>query len=333
MAEQSIGWATTGTGDGVSGGYNEARMASMMQSQFGNGVLFTGNRFQRTWGANTVTVQTGACVIDGYFYENTSNVTINMTSGASGTYYLVVYINTNAVDSACHANVTANNPTATTIGAKTVRLAIVTSTAYATPPAGVDFIPLHTITWNGTVITAMTDIRQFIQPVTPTLSVIRMEKSAAQAIGTGLVGGDINAYATLYQMTDGLMTGNVSTGVITLNATGVYLVEASVVWATQATPAGNRYLRIGSASELVTEVSATTLTATSLANVASGTLVPTDGFVQRLTTTIIRGQTNFSSSPAYETIFLRAAQNSGVSQNITRASITVTRLSDVPPIV
>jgi hypothetical protein len=333
MAEQSIGWATTGTGDGVSGGYNEARMASMMQSQFGNGILFTNNRFQRSFTNTSITIQSGACVVDGYFYENTSSKTINMTSGASGTYFLVIYINTNATDSPCHANVTANNPTATTIGAKTVRLAVVTSTAYTTPPAGVDFIPLHSITWNGTAITAMTDIRQFIQPVTPTLSVIRMEKSAAQAIGTGLAGVDVNAYATLYQMTDGLMTGNVSTGIITLNATGVYLVEASVVWATQATPAGNRYLRIGSASELVTEVSATTLTASALANVASGTLVPTDGFVQRLTTTIIRGQTNFTSSPAYETLFLRVAQNSGVSQNITRASITVTRLCDIPPIV
>jgi hypothetical protein len=333
MAEQSIGWATTGTGDGVAGGYNEARMASMMQSQFGNGILFTGNRFQRTWASTSVTVQTGACVIDGYFYENTSNVTINMTSGASGTYYLVVYINTNATDTACHANVTANNPSATTIGAKTVRLAIVTSTAYATPPAGVDLIPLHAITWNGTAITAISDIRQFIQPVTPSLSVIRMVKTSALSIATGGTGTDVNAYTTLYQMTDGLMTGNSSTGVISLNAEGIYLVEASVVWATQATPAGNRHLRLCSASEDVTEVSATSLSSTGLIDVVGGTLSPTNGYVQRLTTTIFRDQVNLTSTPSYETLFLRVTQTSGTAQNITRASITVTRLSDVPPIV
>ena len=333
MAEQSIGWATTGTGDGVSGGYNESRMSSMAESQFGNGVLFTGNRLQRSWGSTSVTVQSGACMVNGYYYENTSNATINFTSGASGTYYLVIYINTNATDTACHANVTANNPTSTTIGAKTVRLAIVTSTAYATPPAGVSLIPLHSITWNGTAITAVTDIRDFIQPVTPTLPVMRMTKTSSQSIATGTTGVDVSGYSVLYQESDGIFSGNASTGVITLSTRGVYLVEASVVWATQATPTGNRHLRLCSASEDVTEVSAESLGPNELISVAGGTLVPTSGYVQRFTTTIIRDQVNTTSTPSYQTLFLRVAQTSGIAQNITRASLTVIRIADVPPIV
>lgn len=333
MAEQSIGWTTNGTGDGVNGGYNEARMASMMQSQFGNGILFTGNRFQRSWTATSVTVQTGACVVTGYFYENTANETINFTSGAAGTYYLVIYINTNATATACVANVTANNPSATTIGAKTVRLAIVTSTAYLTPPAGVSFIALHSIAWNGTAITAINDIRQFIQPVTPSLSVVRMIKTAAQSIATGLAGSDVTTYATLQQETGSVFSGNVSTGIITLSASGVYLVEASVVWATQATPSNTRHLRLCSASEISTEVSASSMSASMLVSASGGTLVPTTGYVQRLTTTIVRDQVNTTSTPTYETLFLRVAQDTGVAQNLTRASITVTRLADTPPTV
>ena len=333
MAEQSIGWATTGTGDGVAGGYNEARMASMALNQFGNGVLFTGNLFQRTWSTTSVTIQSGACMIEGYYYENTTSVNINFTSGTTGTYYLVVYINTNATATACHANVTANNPSATTIGAKTVRLAIVTSTAYATPPAGVSLVPLHTITWNGTAITAVSDIRDFIQPVTPTLPVVRMVKTAAQSIATGTAGADVTAYATLYQELGGIYSGNVSTGAITLNTRGVYLVEASVIWATQTTPSGNRHLRLCSASEDVTEVSAESLGPNELISVAGGTLVPTTGYVQRFTTTIIRDQTGTASTPTYQNLFLRVAQTTGVAQNITRASLTVIRIADVPPIL
>lgn len=341
MAEQSLGWATTGTGDGVSGGYNESRMTSMQSNSFGAGVMFTGNRFQRTWTTTSVTIDTGACMVNGYFYENTSSVTINLTSGTAGTYYLVVYLNTNATTTACVSNVTANNPSAITIGAKTTRLAIVTSTAYASPPSGAIFIPLHSITWSGTAITAITDIRQFITPVTPNLSTIRLYKTAAQAITTGTTGADVITYANKYQMTDGIMTADVSTGVVTLNASGVYLVDFVVQWAasTDATP-GNRYLRLCSASENTVEVCAVNLApgaindgggTTSYSNFG-GTLTPTTGLIQRATTTIIRDQVNTTSTPTYETLFLRAAQDSGASINVTRAQITVTRLSDVPPL-
>ena len=263
----------------------------------------------------------------------TTNATISMTSGSAGTYYLVIYINTNATNTACHANVTANNPSSTTIGAKTVRLAIVTSSAYSSPPAGVDLIPLHSISWNGTAITAVVDMRKFTEPSLPSLHVFRMIKTASQSIATGTGGVDVTTYATRYQMPDGLITGNVSNGVISLNARGVYLVEASVLWATQGTPSGDRWLRLNSANESVQEVCATTLTASALEDVGGGTLSPTNGFIQRLTTTIFRDQVNTTSTPSYETLFLRVAQDSGTAQNITRASITVTRLSDIPPIV
>jgi len=63
-----------------------------------------------------------------------------------------------------------------------------------------------------------------------------------------------------------------------------------------------------------------------------GTLAPTTGLVQRATATIIRDQVNLTSTPTYETLFLRVAQDSGAAVNITRAQINVTRISDIPPI-
>jgi hypothetical protein len=329
MAEQSLGWSTNGTGDGVNGGYPEARMISMQSNSFGAGVMFTGNRFQRTWTTTSVTVNTGACMIGGYFYENTASETINLTSGAAGTYYLVVYLNTNASSTACVSNVTANNPSSITIGAKTTRLAIVSSAAYGSPPSGTVFIPLHSIGWNGTAITAVTDIRQFVTPVTPNLSTIRLFKTASQSIATGTTGADIITYANKWQSTDGLMTADVTTGVVTLNTTGIYLVDFAVQWATGAT--GNRHLRLCSASENAVEVAATSMAAATFVANAGGTLVPATGYVQRASTTIIRDQINLTSTPSYETLFLRCAQDSGAAVNVTRAQITVTRLSDIPP--
>ena len=331
MAEQSLGWATTGTGDGVSGGYNEARMASMQTGTFGTGVFFTGNRFQRTWTTTSITVDTGACMIGGYFYENTSAATINFTTGAAGTYYLVVYLNGNTTTTACVANVTANNPSSTTIAGKTVRLAIVTSTAYASPPAGTTLIGLHTITWSGAAITAVSDIRPFITPVTPNLPVLRLYKSAGQTIATGTTGADITTYATKYQSPDGLITADASTGVISINAPGVYLVDFAVHWA--ASTLGNRHLRLCSASENTVEVCATSMAAATFITNAGGSLTPATGYVQRATTTFIREQINTTSTPTYETIFLRVAQDSGTSLSVSRAQITVTRISDIPPIV
>lgn len=329
MAEQSLGWATTGTGDGVSGGYNEARMTSMQTNSFGTGVMFSGNRFQRTWTATSITIDTGACMINGYFYENTSSATINLTSGTAGTYYLVVYANASAGSTACVANVTANNPSSTTIGTKTIRLAIVTAAAYASPPSGATFVGLHTITWSGTAITAVSDIRPFITPVTPNLPLIRMYKSTAQSIASGTTGADVITYANKWQDTSGLMTADVSTGIVTLNAPGVYLVDFSVHWAASA--AGNRHLRLCSASENTVEVCATSMAAASFITNAGGTLSPTTGYVQRATTTIIRNQVNTTSTPTYETLFLRVAQDSGAAVSLSRAQINVTRLSDVPP--
>jgi hypothetical protein len=266
-------------------------------------------------------------MIGGYFYENTTSETINLTSGAAGTYYLVVYLNTNATSTACVSNVTANNPSSITIGAKTTRLAIVTAAAYASPPSGTVFIPLHSITWSGTAITAITDIRQFVTPVTPNLPTIRLLKTSTQAIANATAGADIINYTSKFQGTDGLMTADITTGVITLNATGIYLVDFSVLWVTSAV--GNRHVRLCSASELSIEVAATSMAAATFIDNVGGTLSPASGFVHRATTTIIRDQLNSTSTPSYETLFLRCA-STGTATTLSRAQITVTRLSDIP---
>jgi len=330
MAEQSLGWSTNGTGDGVNGGYPEARMISMQSNSFGAGIMFTGNRFQRTWTTTSVTVNTGACMIGGYFYENTTSETINLTSGAAGTYYLVVYLNTNTTSTACVSNVTANNPSSITIGAKTTRLAIVTAAAYASPPSGTVFIPLHSITWSGTAITAITDIRQFVTPVTPNLPTIRLLKTSTQTITASTL-TTVNNFTNKWQSNDGLMTADLN-GIVSLNATGVYLVDFAVTWNNNAT--GNRHLRLGSVSENTVEVAATSMGMPSAAFpvIAGSTLVPASAFIQRASTTIIRDQLTYVSSPTYETLFLSVFHTGTGTVSVSGAQITVTRISDIPPV-
>ena len=94
MAEQSMFWPTTGTGDGTSGGYTTDRLASIWKSVIGDGVLFYLNKLSMSGATTTtLTVGTGAAVVSGYLYENTSSVTISTAALGTGTYTLYLIAN------------------------------------------------------------------------------------------------------------------------------------------------------------------------------------------------------------------------------------------------
>jgi hypothetical protein len=131
MAERSIGM-TTGTGDGDVGGYASNRMVSFFNKAMGNGVLQTGSNFAVTGtGTSSLVISDGALINNGFFFENTSSLTLAMTGVANGVYYLVCRVN----DTASAVSVIRSEgtgATTTTIAPRTVRLCLVTTASYST---------------------------------------------------------------------------------------------------------------------------------------------------------------------------------------------------------
>jgi hypothetical protein len=120
MAEQSMFWPTTGTGDGISGGYTADRLAAIWDAVIGEGVLYYLNRLSATGiGTTSLSIDTGAAIVSGYLYENTSTATITTSTLGSATYGL--YIIANEGTTALTVN---RSVAGTTVAAKTVRLAL-----------------------------------------------------------------------------------------------------------------------------------------------------------------------------------------------------------------
>ena len=86
MAEQSIGYATTGTGDGPAAGYDSSRMTVIEAKTLGIGVLLQGGYLAASGtGTATLSIADGSAVVatgtttvtGGYLYENTSTAICN----------------------------------------------------------------------------------------------------------------------------------------------------------------------------------------------------------------------------------------------------------------
>lgn len=120
MPEQSVGM-TTGTGDGTVGGYVNTRMTAKDLIQTGAGIF---GDMPSVTGTGTSTLTITACDINtnGYFYQNTSNLTINVSTVSPGTYNLVCRVN----DTGSAATVI-RSASGTTIPLRSVRLCLVTT--------------------------------------------------------------------------------------------------------------------------------------------------------------------------------------------------------------
>jgi len=95
MAEQSIGMATgTGAsfGDGnVGSGYASSRLTAMETKTLSDGVLQVGSEMAMSGtGSATLAIADGAAVVGGYFYENTTSSSINISTLANATYNVVM---------------------------------------------------------------------------------------------------------------------------------------------------------------------------------------------------------------------------------------------------
>lgn len=239
MAEQSIGMATgTGAayGDGnVGAGYDTARMIAMETKTLNDGVLQVGNDFAMSGsGTGTLTIQDGAAIVGGYFYENTSSSAIVISTLANATYNVVIFVNSTA------GSLTVSRSVAgTTVGTYSVRLAVATSAQLT----GRVYVQLGTITVAGAVISAISQSYAMYGTTSqlPYQSYATMSGGSA-TLTTANTTYDITGYSSSSVTGDNIFSVNTTTGEITVRRIGLYLVTAYGVFSTGTT--GNRLLGI-----------------------------------------------------------------------------------------
>jgi len=239
MAEQSIGMATgTGAsyGDGnVGSGYASSRLTAMETKTLSDGVLQVGNEMAMSGtGSATLAIADGAAVVGGYFYENTTSSSINISTLANATYNVVIIINATA------GSLTVSRSVAgTTVGTYSVRLAVATNAQLS----GQTYVTLGTVTVSGASITAISQSYAMYGTTTqlPYQSYATMSGGTA-TLTTANTTYDITGYSSPSTTADNIFSVNTTTGEITVRRIGLYLVSAYGVFSTGTT--GNRLLGI-----------------------------------------------------------------------------------------
>ena len=238
MAEQSLGMATgtgAGFGDGnVGAGYASSRLTAMETKTLSNGVLQVGNLFAMTNAAATLTIQDGAAVVGGFFYENTASENIVLSTLANGTYNVAILVNNTA-----GALTVSRSVAGTTIGTYSVRLVVATDAQLS----GQTYVQLGTVVVAGAVITGVTPAYAMYGTTTqlPYQSYALMTGGSATLTlaNTFYVPGTYSASSV---SNDKIFSVNTTNGEITVRRTGLYLVSAFGQFGTGTT--GNRILGI-----------------------------------------------------------------------------------------
>lgn len=237
MAEQSIGYATTGTGDGPALGYDSARMTVIEAKTLGIGVLLQGAYLtQSGTGTATLAIADGSAVVatgtstvtGGYLYENTSSASIAVGAVANGTYFLVILANESG------GSVTVTRSVAgTTIATKTTRLSLATSAQLTT--AAQPYITLGTVTVASGLVSVITPYNAFAN--------CRQQRTQQYCQGNGGTISMVTAstyyalanYAVGVSSADGSMTFNTTNGAITIYQSGVYQFDFQISFDSNAT--------------------------------------------------------------------------------------------------
>lgn len=322
MAERSIGM-TTGTGDGDVGGYASSRMVNFFNKAMGNGVLQVGSNLAVTGtGTASLAISDGALINNGFFFENTSSLTLAIAGVANGVYYLVSRVNdTGSAVTVIRSEGT--GATTTTIAPRTVRLCLVTTASYSTA----------------------TDVLLFGVTVTGGLFTITDNSVWTWALGQGLTNTVSSAIyhpslvvptsaGSWYTWSTGAGSTYLNTNTTVMNAktvssqpriniykSGVYLVQWYVKW--DANTTGIRRAGIGAATAIAGvpafEASSTynVFTAASINDTQQG--VP----IQQGTAMVSAVVTGAIDTKYFA---LNADQNSGTSRTIAEAYLRVTKL-------
>lgn len=224
MAEQSMFWPTTGTGDGISGGYTSDRLASIWKAVLSDGVISYLNNLAVTGtGSSTLAINTGAAMVKGYLYENTTSVSIATSTLGSATYGLYIIANESA-----SALTVSRSASGTSVASKTVRLALAATVptqpyirfGYVTTVAGsISSIDLEVARFART-----NSVPNAVQVVYQAASLSVPTSTSTPVTGASLASNDSE-----------FVTYDSVTGRFYLQGTGVYLVEFLCRWDTNTT--------------------------------------------------------------------------------------------------
>ena len=241
MAEQSIGMATGATasfGDGnVGTGYPSARMTAMETKTLSEGVLQTGGLLAMTGnGTNTLTIASGAAIVDGYFYENTSSAAIVITTLANATYNVVIFVNETS------GSLTVSRSVAgTTVGTYSVRLAVATSAQLV----GQTYLQLGTVEISGAAITASGIVQDYAMYGTTS----QLPYQAYASMGGGIAvltlantSYELSSFDTPETSGEGLIVADNVNNTMTVTRAGMYLITAACAFTSGTT--GNRLVTI-----------------------------------------------------------------------------------------
>lgn len=241
--ERSLGWATSGTGDGPAGGYDSTRWRANAQKSDGTGTTLFGSYLAMSGLTTSVlTISDGAAIINGYTYESNGSVTIS-TAGLTGTYSILLIANITAGT----VTVTANGAGTTTVAASTIRIAITTSAQTTTITSAVgaaNVITLGTIVISAGIIGTITPSYPYaIAMQVPAQVYATMSSLTASASITNLNFTTLTGWVNSSTSGEGIITPNTTTGEFTIALAGVYLMRLITTW--DANTTGSRLLQFG----------------------------------------------------------------------------------------
>lgn len=303
--ERSLGWATSGTGDGPAGGYDSTRWRANAQKTDGTGMTLYGSDMAMSGATtSTLTIADGAAIINGYTYETNGAVTIS-TSGLGGSYSVILVAN----NSAGTVTVTANGAGTTTIAASTIRTAIATAAQVATITTAVgasNVITLGTVVVSAGVISTITPAYPYsisMQVASQVYGV--MDTPGSISVATGYT-TDILGYGASVTDGSGIITLNTATGLFTVALAGLYQVSATVTWDSNTT--GLR----------------------TLAFAPTNNVYLVDTYWQSASASVVGGSTQQAtgiiSLNAGATVKAVILQNSGATRTINNANFKIVRL-------
>jgi hypothetical protein len=239
MAEQSIGMGTgtgAGFGDGnVGAGYASNRLTAMETKTLSNGVLQVGNLLTMSGtGSATLAIADGAAVVGGYFYENTTSSSINISTLANATYNVVIIVNATA------GSLTVSRSVAgTTVGTYSVRLAVATNAQLS----GQTYVTLGTVTVSGASITAIA--QSYAMYGTTTQLPYQAYASMSGGIATLTLANtsyDLSSFSSPTSSGEGLIVADNVANTMTVKRAGMYLITGSCAFSSGTT--GNRLVTI-----------------------------------------------------------------------------------------
>lgn len=240
MAEQSIGYATTGTGDGPAAGYDSARMTVIEAKTLGIGVLLQGSYLVASGtGTATLAIADGSAVVatgtttvtGGYLYENTSTASIAVGAVTNGTYFLVILANESG------GSVTVTRSVAgTTILTKTTRLALATSAQLTT--AAQPYITLGAVTVASGLVSAITSYFNYATTRQLSPAIYATMSGGVVTLTAANTDYQIGNFSSSTSSADGTISLDAPSGTIAILASGFYIFSVQVAYSTGTT--GNR---------------------------------------------------------------------------------------------